>query len=261
MALTHLILWPDGSEREDHALLPREEPHLHERFELLIALRSPLMVAGPAGKCWVPSSGAALIGPGVVHRVLAVAHQTTPIRRYYVSLRLAGRLFPERETERARSLPVAIDGHVARDWALKMGPLQHADYVHQPASPAPLTPTVEVPHEGLATAVRHLEQNLQRTVSLDELSRVCGLSKFHLCRVFHRAVGVTPRTYHRHIRLERGRRLLHEGRPASKVASDLNFADQSHFIRSFRKQFGTTPGEFLQARRIAGAELKSAAAV
>jgi AraC-like DNA-binding protein len=43
--------------------------------------------------------------------------------------------------------------------------------------------------------------------------------------------------------------MLLAGTPASTIARDLGFSDQSHFIRSFRKQFGVTPGDFQSARQ------------
>lgn len=46
--------------------------------------------------------------------------------------------------------------------------------------------------------------------------------------------------------------MLHAGTAAADIARALSFSDQSHFIRSFRKQFGVTPGDFVQARRAPG---------
>jgi AraC-like DNA-binding protein len=91
-------------------------------------------------------------------------------------------------------------------------------------------------------ARRHLEDNLAETVGLDELSRVAGLSRFHLSRTFARAYGLSPHAYQNQLRLRAIREQLRVGsRPDS---TDTGFFDQSHMIRHFRDSMGMTPGEF-----------------
>jgi AraC family transcriptional regulator len=52
------------------------------------------------------------------------------------------------------------------------------------------------------------------------------------------------------LRLERARRLLDATDVAlSDVALRAGFADQAHFTRLFKRQFGVTPGAFTRARR------------
>jgi len=199
-------------------------------------------VEGLAGRAWVPTDGSCLVGPGVVHRLEPIEEDHGALERLYVHPETARIVFPERWRETAARAPALVSAEFFRDGSAA---LEHPAFG---TASAPAVPAIRPPHPGLARAVHHLENNLHRTVSLDELSGACGLSKFHLCRMFHRIVGVTPRTYHRHIRLERGRALLHAGRPAAKIAEALSFSDQSHFIRTFRRQFGMTPGDFLAAR-------------
>jgi AraC-like DNA-binding protein len=81
-------------------------------------------------------------------------------------------------------------------------------------------------------------------VSLQELADATGLSQFYLLRVFGRALGLPPHQYQTHLRLARARALLRRGEPASKVAVEVGFADQSHIVRAFRRLHGLTPGMF-----------------
>ncbi|MFE3502302.1 helix-turn-helix domain-containing protein [Kitasatospora sp. NPDC059160] len=72
-------------------------------------------------------------------------------------------------------------------------------------------------------------------------------------RTLHRAFGATDETvagYVRRRRLELARRELAapQGRPAvSELAARWQFADSSHFIRAFKRQYGLTPTEFARA--------------
>ena len=56
-------------------------------------------------------------------------------------------------------------------------------------------------------------------------------------------------SYHTQVRLARARRLLAEGRPASWVAYECGFADQSHLTRRFKESYGMTPGAFRAKHR------------
>jgi AraC family transcriptional regulator, positive regulator of tynA and feaB len=71
-------------------------------------------------------------------------------------------------------------------------------------------------------------------------------------RTLHRAfaaVGESAAAYIRRQRLERARaELAAAGRPdVSQVAARWHFADSSHFIRAFRKQYGDTPTRLARA--------------
>jgi AraC-like DNA-binding protein len=100
---------------------------------------------------------------------------------------------------------------------------------------------------GVAIAREYLHAHYREAVPLERLSALAGLSKYHLVRAFRAAVGVPPHTYQLRLRLTRSLLLLREGLPPSSIAYELGFADQSHYTRAFRAEFGTTPGAWLRA--------------
>jgi len=89
-----------------------------------------------------------------------------------------------------------------------------------------------------------LHERYAEQISLQELADASGLSQFHLLRVFGRSTGLPPHRYQTHVRLAHARALLRRGEPASHVAAAVGFADQSHFVRAFRRAHGLTPGAF-----------------
>jgi AraC-like DNA-binding protein len=101
------------------------------------------------------------------------------------------------------------------------------------------------------TAVRrvreYLDANTRSNVALEDLSELCGLSAYHLIRVFRREWGLAPHAYFEQVRIHRARRLLKEGAPIADVAADLGFTDQSHLTRHFKKLTGVTPGAYRSA--------------
>ena len=100
---------------------------------------------------------------------------------------------------------------------------------------------------GVAIAREYLHAHYREAVPLERLSALAGLSKYHLVRAFRAAVGVPPHTYQLRLRLTRSLLLLRDGLPPSSIAYELGFADQSHYTRAFRAEFGTTPGAWLRA--------------
>jgi AraC-like DNA-binding protein len=91
-------------------------------------------------------------------------------------------------------------------------------------------------------AVDYLRAFHAERVTLGDLSRAVGLSKFHLARCFAREVGVAPHEYLLLVRIERVRELLAEGVAPAIAAAIAGFADQSHLTRVFKQRLGTTPG-------------------
>lgn len=81
--------------------------------------------------------------------------------------------------------------------------------------------------------------------SLEDLSTLAGLTPSHFCRVFKRAVGLSPHQYLLKARLERAQQMLCQSEMSIAVVADLmGFTSQSHFNRAFRKQFGEAPNSY-----------------
>ena len=97
---------------------------------------------------------------------------------------------------------------------------------------------------------RHLEQNLDRTVSLDELAQLVGLSVEHMCRTFRRSTGVPPLRWHIQKRMEVARTLLTESDASlTSIAQEVGYAGQSTFGAVFRAVVGVPPGRYRRRSR------------
>jgi AraC-like DNA-binding protein len=100
------------------------------------------------------------------------------------------------------------------------------------------------------TAVRlsreYLEAHAVENVTLQDLARSAGLSAFHLCRVFHETVGMTPHAYQTQIRVRRAKSLLVTGLPIGLAAAEAGFYDQAHLTRHFKRIVGMTPGRYVK---------------
>lgn len=113
---------------------------------------------------------------------------------------------------------------------------------HADQRPAELRPGRE-PH-AVKTVKCYLEQHYAEDVSLGDLSRLTGLSRHHLVRVFCEAAGVPPHAYLRQVRVTQAKALLASGQPVAEVALRTGFTDQSHLTRWFKRLWGVTPGHY-----------------
>jgi AraC-like DNA-binding protein len=96
----------------------------------------------------------------------------------------------------------------------------------------------------IASAIERLEDAPEIPITLAELARLSGVSRFQLLRGFKRAVGATPHAYLVQKRVRLARKLLAAGLSPSEVAVATGFADQSHMTRAFARLHGVTPARF-----------------
>jgi AraC-like DNA-binding protein len=70
------------------------------------------------------------------------------------------------------------------------------------------------------------------------------LSPWHFVRAFRRQFAMTPYQFQLWMRIDIARRLLAADHSSSEVALRTGFADQSHFVRSFKRMLHTTPARY-----------------
>jgi len=89
-----------------------------------------------------------------------------------------------------------------------------------------------------------IRNNCTRAMRTEDLARELGVHKSHLVRVFSKAVGMAPQKYIRQVRVAKASELISGGSQLSEIALMLDFSDQAHFTREFKKVFGVPPGAF-----------------
>lgn len=88
----------------------------------------------------------------------------------------------------------------------------------------------------------------QGQVSIPELAQQFAIGQRQLERLYRRQVGMSPRKYAQLIRVETARRALQNvsGESTTRLAADLGYYDQSHFIRDFSAVIGMTPYSYMK---------------
>ena len=97
-------------------------------------------------------------------------------------------------------------------------------------------------HADIQPAIRYMETHLDRSIVLQEAASLCHMSQSSFTRRFRAAMGDSPVSYHRRMRLRKGRELLESGLySVEAVALSLGFFDTSHFCHAYAAAYGETP--------------------
>lgn len=96
-----------------------------------------------------------------------------------------------------------------------------------------------------ACAASYIERNYMNPISVNEVADKLGITRKHLCTVFHRVFGVAPRQYIIYFRMEKACRLLRSTRQTvQEIAEAAGYANQFYFAKEFRRIVGKTPTEY-----------------
>lgn len=98
----------------------------------------------------------------------------------------------------------------------------------------------------LQKIISYSEKNFHSRISLDEAASEVHLSRYHFCRKFKTGTGVTFNEYINNLRMEHSLICLNKGMSVSEVAGECGFEDVSYFIKRFRKNYGVSPGKYLE---------------
>ncbi len=98
----------------------------------------------------------------------------------------------------------------------------------------------------------YIADHFREDISLDDIARSVSLSKYYFSRQFEKEMGVTPWKYLIETRIRNSiHMLMHTHMTVDEIAVSCGFSDATHYIRTFKKNTGHTPGAF---RRMNGME-------
>lgn len=97
----------------------------------------------------------------------------------------------------------------------------------------------------IARAVRYVNKNISKKITLEELSQITNYSIPHLRRLFYEKFKISPLNFITKQKIERAKEIIEiEDLPISEVASICGFENTSYFIKQFKKLTGITPKEY-----------------
>jgi AraC-like DNA-binding protein len=96
----------------------------------------------------------------------------------------------------------------------------------------------------------YLKHNLDRKVTLDELSKISGISKFYMISLFNQTFGMSPIQFHLLQRIEKAKELIQfTNEPLKLIAENCGFPDIYSFSKAFKKIDGVNPS-FYRKKKI-----------
>lgn len=102
-------------------------------------------------------------------------------------------------------------------------------------------------------AEQYMEANWKRTVEIEELTEITGVSARALSRAFFAHRGYSPRMFAKQVRLRQANAILQMsavGATVTGVALACNFSNLGHFARDYCKAFGELPSVTLLRNRL-----------
>lgn len=232
------------------------DPHTHEAFGLGAIESGAERFRYRGSEHLAPADSLVLMNPDELHTGRAGADGGWRYRMVYLDADLVAEITGERGWWFAEA--VGHDAPRARRVARLLGRLWHAHDAlefdgllltllteFRAHARAPRT----APAEGalrFAPVVEHMRANLQRSLTLDELAAVAGLSPFHFLRRFKAQHHATPQQMLMALRLFEAKQRLAAGEAPAQVAAAVGLTDQAHLTRALQRRYGVTPARYQQ---------------
>jgi AraC-like DNA-binding protein len=139
-------------------------------------------------------------------------------------------------TDKKELYDIAVKGLVAELFAILV-----RDYCEHLDSCIPTDKNISK-HKVIIPAINKIHSDYAKHITVDELAYECNISKYHFCRLFKEARGMTVLEYLLRYRLRIADILLENtDKSITDIASLCGFEDASYFSRCYKKYNGNTP--------------------
>lgn len=97
---------------------------------------------------------------------------------------------------------------------------------------------------------RYIEENLEKPLTLGEVSRKAGMSRFHFSRAFKAETGISFKEHLNRKRIEAAKNLMKdEDMNVTEACYSVGFNNHSYFCRVFKKLEGVAPSSYRRGTR------------
>ncbi|MDN4608162.1 helix-turn-helix transcriptional regulator [Sporosarcina highlanderae] len=91
----------------------------------------------------------------------------------------------------------------------------------------------------------YIKENYVNQVPLDKVAQHVGHSKNYICKTFKENTGMTINLYLNKVRIDQAAQLLiNTNLEVAEISSNVGYNNVYHFIKTFKKIVGTSPGNF-----------------
>ncbi len=95
------------------------------------------------------------------------------------------------------------------------------------------------------TAVDYMNNNIHRSISIEELAQVCHLSASSIKRLFKKYTGIGIHSYLIALKMKTATGLLQSGISVTSTAAKLGFSSQGYFSAAYKREMGISPTEVI----------------
>ncbi len=94
-------------------------------------------------------------------------------------------------------------------------------------------------------AVNYIQQNYQRSLTVEEIADVCKLNRSYFSKLFKEVVGSTPQEFIIQLRLSKAAELMKASNASiGDISVRCGYPNQLHFSQAFKKCYGLPPREW-----------------
>ncbi len=124
-----------------------------------------------------------------------------------------------------------------------------AGYLYQLLFTMTHAPNTYVPQDytdgRIAQVVKYINENYSQIRDIEEISSHFFISKYHLCRIFNKNLGIPLITYLNTIKIREACSMIKEGKQnLTEIAMQCGFNSSSYFCKVFKAEKGISPTEY-----------------
>lgn len=109
------------------------------------------------------------------------------------------------------------------------------------ASPTKLA---DITPQAVKDSIHFIDENLSSPLSIQDIADHLNLSRSRFCHLFKDFTGTSPWNYIIARRIQHACTLLQKGMSITDVCFECGFNDYAHFVKSFTKLVGISPGKY-----------------